>query len=106
MRYFAGLNVNPYKDDCKEINIEPCFVAPLTEVTAFYNSTEGRVDVSWKKTANMITLEIVKPQEIYGEIILPASFIFESTGLSQNKLETGKFTIICVDEIPDNIIEV
>ncbi len=106
MRYFAGLNVNPYKDDCKEINIEPCFVAPLTEVTAFYNSTEGRVDILWKKSGNVITFEIVKPQEIYGEIILPAGFIFENTGLGRHKLETGKYTIICVDEIPENIIEV
>ncbi len=106
MRYFAGINVNPYKDDCKEINIEPCFIAPLTDVTAFYDSTEGRVDVSWKKQGNIITLEIQKPQEIYGEIILPEGYVFEKTKVSRQKLEAGKHTILCVNEVPENIIEV
>ena len=106
MRYFAGINVNPYKDDCKEINIEPCFIAPLTEVTAFYDSTEGRVNVSWNKRGNIITLQIEKPQDIYGEIILPDGFVFEETSLSRLKLENGKFTILCLNEIPENIIEV
>lgn len=106
MRYFAGVNVNPYKDDCKEINIEPCFIAPLTDVTAFYDSTEGRVDVSWKKSGNVITLEVEKPQEIYGQIILPAGFVFEKTRLSRQKLESGKYEILCLNEVPENIIEV
>ncbi len=106
MRYFAGVNVNPYRDDCKEINIEPCFIAPLTDVTAFYDSTEGRVDVSWKKSGNIITLEIEKPQDIYGQIILPAGFIFEKTRFSRQKLESGKYEILCMNEVPENIIEV
>ena len=106
MRYFAGINVNPYKDDWKEINIEPCFIAPLTEVTAFYDSTEGVVNVSWKKNSNIITLKIEKPEGIYGQIILPQGFVFEKTGLSRQKLESGVHEILCVNEVPDNIIEV
>ncbi len=106
MRYFAGINVNPYRDDCKEINIEPCFIAPLTEVTAFYDSTEGRVEVSWRKNGNIITLEIKKPREIYGQIILPKGFTFKKTCFSRQKLESGVYEILCMNEVPENIIEV
>lgn len=106
MRYFAGLNVNPYKDDCKEINIEPCFIRALTTVNAFYDSTEGRVDIAWKKQDNAIILEISKPQEIYGEIILPDGFVFKKTRLSRQKLQSGKYEIVCLNEEYENTIEV
>ena len=106
MRYFAGINVNPYKDNCNEINIEPCFIPQITSVTAFYDSTKGRINVAYNKNGNVITLETEVPQGNYGEIILPAGYVFEKSGLSRQVLESGKFEILCVDEVPESIIEV
>ena len=53
-----------------------------------------------------ITLKIEKPEGIYGQIILPQGFVFEKTGLSRQKLESGVYEILCMNEVPENIIEV
>ncbi|MBQ8183167.1 MAG: family 78 glycoside hydrolase catalytic domain [Clostridia bacterium] len=105
-RYFAGINVNPYRDDCREINIAPCFIKSIDDVTAFYDSVEGKVSVSWQKTGNEILLSVEKPDGIYGEVILPAGFVFKESKLCREKLKSGVYNIVNLNDIPENIIEV
>ena len=106
MQYFAGIRVNPYRDDCNEINIEPCFIDEITDVVAFYDTTVGRLSVSYTRNDNVIELEIEKPADIYGKIQLPDSFIFEDTKFDYGTLKDGRYRIIDVNWTPENIIEV
>ena len=106
IEYFAGLRVNPYCDDCKEINIEPCFVKALDSCSAFYDSVCGRVSVKWERTFNGIRLTIERPEEIYGQIKLPLGYELVKTGRCQGELENGVFEIKEINKIADNIIEV
>ena len=106
MQYFAGIRVNPYRDDCNEINIEPCFIDEITYVVAFYDTTVGRLSVSYTRNDNVIELEIEKPADIYGKIQLPDGFIFEDTKFDYGILKEGKYRIIDVNWTPENIIEV
>ena len=105
-QYFAGIRVNPYRDDCNEINIEPCFVEALTDATAFYDSVAGRVGVSWKRENGIIELNVEKSDEVYGKIQLPKGFIFEDKKLDYRKFESGNYRIIDLNWEPENIIEV
>ncbi len=105
-QYFAGIKVNPYRDDCNEINIEPCFVNELTDATAFYESVKGRVGVSWKRENGVIELTVQKPDEVYGKIQLPKGYIFEDEKLGYRKFESGVYSIIDLNWEPENIIEV
>ncbi len=106
IEYFAGIKVNPYGDDCKEVNIEPCFVKALNNAAAFYNSVCGRVSVKWERTFNGIKLSVEIPEGIYGEIKLPVGYRFAKTQRSQGKLEGGVYEIEEINKIADNIIEV
>ena len=106
IEYFAGIKVNPYGDDCKEINIEPCFVTALDNASAFYESVCGRVSVKWERTFSGIKISLEKPEGIYGEIKLPFGYKFTDTDRSQRKLESGIFEIEMINKIADNIIEV
>lgn len=103
---FAGIKVNPYGDDCKEVNIEPCFIEKLSNAAAYYDTVCGKVSVKWERTYGGIRLTVEKPAEVYGEIRLPDGFIFEKTQLTYRKLEPGVFNIIDPNAEPDNIIEV
>ncbi len=106
IEYFAGIKVNPYGDNCKEINIEPCFVKALNNAAAFYDSVCGRVGVKWERSFNGIKLSVEIPEGIYGEIKLPFGYRFLSTQRSQGKLESGVYEIEEINKIADNIIEV
>ena len=106
IEYFVGIKVNPYGDDCREVNIEPCFVTALNSAMAFYETVEGRVSVKWERTSVGIKLTVEKPMGVYGEMKLPDGFIFEDNGLTYKKLQEGVFNIIDIKTMPDNIIEV
>ncbi len=106
IEYFAGLKVNPYGDDCKEVNIEPCFVPQLTNARAFYETVCGKVNVSWERISGEIILKIEKSEENYGEIKLPEGFVFKDTSFTYKKLENGEYRIIDTNYQSDHIIEV
>ena len=106
IEYFAGIKVNPYGDDCKEVNIEPCFVKALNNASAFYDSVCGKVGVKWERAFNGIKLSVEIPEGIYGEIRLPVGYRFSNTQRSQGKLESGIYEIEEINRIADNIIEV
>ncbi len=106
IEYFAGIKINPYGDDCKEINIEPCFVTALSNAAAFYESVCGKVSVGWERTYNGIKLKVEKPDGIYGQIKLPFGYRFVKTGLPFGKFESGTYEIEIINSVAENIIEV
>lgn len=106
IEYFAGLRVNPYGDNCKEVNIEPCFVKALNNVAAFYETVEGRVSVKWERKGGEILISVNKPQGIFGEIRLPEGFTFKDSRLIYKKLESGEYTAIDEGYKDEHIIEV
>lgn len=106
IEYFAGLKVNPYGDDCREVNFQPCFVGALNHAAAFYETVEGKVSVKWERISGGMLLTIEKPEGVYGEIRLPAGYVLRDSGLSYAKLEAGEFLAVDVNAEPENIIEV
>lgn len=106
IEYFAGIRVNPYGDNCKEINIEPCFVPQLSFAKAYHDSAAGRVSVLWERSGGKIKLTIEKAEDAFGEIKLPAGYVFEDTGFTYKALGSGEYVVTDLNYESDDIIEV
>ena len=72
----AGIRVNP---DCvcpNHIDITPDFLTALSCAKADYEAPAGKVCVAWEKDGGEISLHIDIPEKVYGEIRLPAGYVF------------------------------
>ncbi len=94
IEYFAGIKVNPYETDCKEVNIEPCFIPQLSQAQAFYDTVSGNISVNWERKGNAIVLAVEKADDIYGEIKLPDGYVFKNTLLPFAKYQSGEYVIV------------
>ena len=101
--HLAGIQVNPYGDSERCVNIAPTFIPELDYAHAFYDTVCGRVDVSWKRDGEKILLTLTKPDGIYGDVILPDGYQFCAktgaedfwmTGRFEYKIENVTYTII------------
>ena len=106
IEYFAGIRVNPYADNCKEVNIEPCFVPQLSFAKAYHDTVAGRVSVLWERSGGEIMLTVETADELSGEIRLPAGFVFKDSHLTFRRLENGEYTVLDLNYESDDIIEV
>jgi alpha-L-rhamnosidase len=93
IEYFAGIKINPYKDDCKEVNIEPCFVPELSQAQAFYETVSGNISVNWERKGATILLAVEKPDDVYGEIKLPDGYVFKNSSLPFVKYQSGEYVV-------------
>ena len=91
--YLAGLRINPTCRDISEVDIKPCFIDSLSEVSACHDMPDGKISVSWSRKMNGINLAIEAADGLHGKIILPEEYIFED-GNSEKKLRTGNYTVI------------
>lgn len=105
IEYIGGIKVNPYLRNPDEVLISPVFIKKLNEATAFYRTTAGAVSVKWERLYSGIRLTVDVADGVTGEIKLPDGYSFENSGEAVKTLESGVYTVVCDDEIPDNIIE-
>ena len=59
------------------IDVTPDFLDALDFARADYDAPAGKVEVSWRRTGEQIELQIVCPQDVQGDIVLPAGFAFQ-----------------------------
>lgn len=74
--HLAGLQINPFGDDCRRIKIAPSFIPQLDSARAFYDTVNGRAEVSWKRDGGKILITVSKPDGIYGDVVLPKGYKF------------------------------
>ncbi len=72
----AGIRVNPRGLGANNIDITPDFIDALSFAKADYDAPAGKVEVRWRREADEIRLEIVCPEGISGDIVLPAGYVF------------------------------
>ncbi len=74
----AGLQVNPKKDNPCHVKIAPSFVSNLDYAKAHYETVAGKVSVMWERCGDKIKLTVEKPEEVFGEVLLPKGYEFVS----------------------------
>lgn len=92
IQYLAGIRPNPNADDIDSVLIAPCFAEKLTEAHAYHIAPAGKIEVTWKRTDDMISLHVTKPEAMHGTIELPFGYQFEVGGRKM-VLESGVFAI-------------
>ena len=98
MTKVAGLRVNPYRANPREVNVQPAFVAALDYAKAHYDTVAGRVETEWRRGVDAIALAVRIPATVKGKIILPEGYVFGGekpalNGLSFTALKNGEFTV-------------
>lgn len=93
IRYLAGLEINPYRDNAAYVRVAPTFVPSLDRAQAYYDTVCGRIGVSWTRTQEKIELRVDAAEGITGEIVLPDGYVFsEADGLRQERI-TGRMQL-------------
>ena len=94
-RTIAGLRVNPYERDPREIEIAPEFLSALSFARAEHKLPAGRVIVKWERKDEKILLTLAIPADCRGEIRLPDGWCFENgSRLTSAPAESGVYTIV------------
>ncbi len=76
--HVAGLQINPDGEGPEHVRIAPNFIEALSHAKATYRTVCGVISVSWQRVEEHILLTVEKPEDIYGEIILPSGYQFRS----------------------------
>ena len=84
--------MNPTAKDVQHVNIAPQFVETLNWASASYDSPEGIIKVSWERVGEEISLEIVIPDTMHGEIVLPEGYRFQEDAIIR-AIESGKYIV-------------
>jgi alpha-L-rhamnosidase len=93
IKTLSGINYNPDGKSIKVVEFKPSFVKELENAEGFYDSPEGRIVSSWKRTDETIMLSLTVPKSMKATAILESGFIFDD-GLSKKKVTTGNYKII------------
>lgn len=88
----AGIHVNDKVVNPANIDIVPNFIKTLENARAYFDSVEGRVEVSWKKKDGNIVLSVLAPSAVSGKIKLPSGYSF-TDGSTQKDVISGDFFV-------------
>jgi len=66
----AGLRINPGCNDISHFVIKPCFIKQLTFAEAEFDSSFGKISVSWNRNGEAVKIKITVPDGMHGELIL------------------------------------
>ncbi|MBQ3889381.1 MAG: hypothetical protein II738_06520, partial [Clostridia bacterium] len=105
IEYVGGIRVNPYDRNAHELLIQPGFVAKLTGAAAHHETVDGKVTVSWEREGSNVKLSLNVPAGSVGQIRLPDGYSFADTQRTYRPLESGEFTAVNTEAVPDNVIE-
>ena len=85
----VGIRVNPRGLGAHTIDVTPDFLDALDFAEADYDAPAGKVEVRWRREADDISLEIVCPEAIVGDVVLPAGYAFQKPDKLHGKEHNG-----------------
>ncbi len=84
----AGVKINPFDRDYKEIEISPSFITTLTHAEGYHHHPCGKIASSWKREGDTVLLTLTIPDGCYGRLCLPKGFLSDR----EDTLQTGTTT--------------
>lgn len=70
----AGIKINPYGKDYRELEIAPQFLKTLEYASGYVNHAGGKVSCSWKREGELIRIRLEIPKECYGYLYLSGGY--------------------------------
>ncbi len=93
VKVLAGLDYNPDTTDLAHVDIKPHIVDALNDASAYYDSNFGKIECSWVKKDDKVTLTVNVPVEMTGVIAPQNGYRFED-GDAQKSLASGEYTLV------------
>ncbi|MBO5273048.1 MAG: family 78 glycoside hydrolase catalytic domain [Clostridia bacterium] len=98
IKCLAGIRLNPNRNNVDELEIHPTFIGQLDDASAYHIAPKGKIEVSWKRNADTITLKVEIPHGMRAIAVLDKGFCFEADGLSTKPVESGSYRITATDK--------
>ena len=95
VKALVGIDYNPDITDLRRLDIKPHIADKLNDVSSYYDSQLGKIEVSWKKDSNKVVLNVTVPNEMIGEIAPQNNYRFED-GDTSKPLASGQYVLIKV----------
>lgn len=76
-KYVAGVKINPFDRDVKEIEISPNFIEKLDYAEGYQNHLGGKIISKWVRENDIIKLTVTVPEDCYGFLNLPKGYCFK-----------------------------
>ena len=89
----AGINLNPGERDASTLKIAPAFLTELDSASAYHESPEGRISVSWERTEDAVVLKVQIPSQISAVAKLKGGYRFEDGG-TERPITDGAYKLI------------
>ena len=93
VKTLAGIDYNPDTTNLTRVDIKPHIVENLNDAAAFYDSNFGRIESSWTKKDDKVTLSVKVPSDMTGCISPQNGYAF-ADGQTQKPLQSGEYTLI------------
>ncbi len=94
-QYVAGICINPFEDNCREIALKPAFIQKLTFAESCYDTVCGKVSLRWERKGDEVEITVTVPEGITGTLHLPEGWHFADSSLVLRPAESGTFTAVC-----------
>ena len=93
----AGIRVNPTRHDPHTVTISPAFIRDLDHASAYHDTVDGRVSVSWKREGEEIVLTATIPENAIARLDLRDGYTL-ADGSAPTNLKQGVNTFRIVKE--------
>lgn len=95
MKNLVGININPYENDAKEVQLAPKFIDALDSASGDHDSILGKVSASWTREGEDILYSFEIPAGMKAEIVLEPGKKFDDG--HTYKHVSGKQTLRIID---------
>ncbi len=92
IKWIAGINYNPDRNDITKLTIKPSFINELKNASAYYVSRFGKIEVSWARNGKNIVLKITIPDGIKAQAELNDDYTFDD-GSTSRVVYSGEYTL-------------
>lgn len=92
----AGLKPNPKILDITHFEISPHFIGKLEYAKAKYISPFGEIKTSWERKEEKITLRVLAPIKMHGEVILQKGYCFADGSTKKTVLPGEENIFECI----------
>ena len=93
VKTLAGIDYNPDTTNLTRVDIKPHILENLNDAAAFYDSNFGRIESSWTKKDDKVTLTVKVPSDMTGCISPQNGYAF-ADGQTQKPLQSGEYMLI------------
>lgn len=85
-KYIAGVKINPFETNVREIEISPNFIDGLENADGYQYHLGGKISSKWQKIDDGYEVTVAIPKNCFGKLIAPKGYIILENGDYRNQV--------------------